>query len=158
MVNINMKGWKVDSPIPPYFLGEQGENNADILSILVADDTIVEEDATHVDVKYSINIKNEEIDESVISKTKELTIIKETTETQKTDEEGNPMYDDQDNPIMESETNVYLRTRMTADWLGKASMKLLQVQLQYTDLTNSEDPIDVIIKSNVFKAIVHKSV
>jgi predicted restriction endonuclease len=158
MVNINMKGWKVDSPIPPYFLGEQGENNANILSIFVADDDIIEEDASHVNVKYSINIKDKEIDESVISKTKELTIIKETTETQKVDDEGNPMYDDQDNPIMESETKTYLQTRMTSDWLGKSTLKLLQVQLQYTDLTDSENPIDVVIRSNVFNAIVHDSV
>lgn len=145
-----MKGWKVDSPIPPYFLGEQGENNANILSIFVADDDIIEEDASHVNVKYSINIKDKEIDESVISKTKELTIIKETTETQKVDDEGNP--------IVETETKTYLQTRMTSDWLGKSALKLLQVQLQYTDLTDSENPIDVVIRSNVFNAIVHDSV
>lgn len=150
MVNINMKGWKVDSPIPPYFLGEQGENNADILSIFVADDDIIEEDTSHVNVKYSINIKDKEIDESVISKTKELTIIKETTETQNTDDQGNP--------IVETETKTYLQTRMTSDWLGKSALKLLQVQLQYTDLTDSENPIDVVIRSNVFNAIVHDSV
>lgn len=150
MVNINMKGWKVDSPIPPYFLGEQGENNADILSIFVADDDIIEEDASHVNVKYSINIKDKEIDESVISKTKELTIIKETTETQNTDDQGNP--------IVETETKTYLQTRMTSDWLGKSALKLLQVQLEYTDLTDSENPIDVVIRSNVFNAIVHDSV
>lgn len=150
MVNINMKGWKVDSPIPPYFLGEQGENNANILSIFVADDDIIEEDASHVNVKYSINIKDKEIDESVISKTKELTIIKETTETQNTDDQGNP--------IIETETKTYLQTRMTSDWLGKSALKLLQVQLEYTDLTDSENPIDVVIRSNVFNAIVHDSV
>ena len=145
-----MKGWKVDSPIPPYFLGEQGENNADILSIFVADDDIIEEDTSHVNVKYSINIKDKEIDESVISKTKELTIIKETTETQNTDDQGNP--------IVETETKTYLQTRMTSDWLGKSALKLLQVQLEYTDLTDSENPIDVVIRSNVFNAIVHDSV
>lgn len=150
MVNINMKGWKVDSPIPPYFLGEQGENNANILSIFVADDDIIEEDTSHVNVKYSINIKDKEIDESVISKTKELTIIKETTETQNTDDQGNP--------IVETETKIYLQTRMTSDWLGKSALKLLQVQLEYTDLTDSENPIDVVIRSNVFNAIVHDSV
>ena len=68
------------------------------------------------------------------------------------------MYDDQDNPIMESETKTYLQTRMTSDWLGKSALKLLQVQLQYTDLTDSENPIDVVIRSNVFNAIVHDSV
>ena len=46
----------------------------------------------------------------------------------------------------------------SGQWLGKANVKILQIRCSYTDTTDTENPIERVLKSNTFRGLVRKSV
>ena len=82
------------------------------------------------DVKYYFDIMDKIDGEKTISRTQEMELV-EHTETHSLDM----------HPL--------------SQWLGKDGVKYLQVRCEYTDNTDAENPIDIIVKSNTFKGVVH---
>ena len=57
-VNTIMKGWEVQSTVPPLYLGECGENNALTVSIEIEEDEVISAE-DFPDVEYYLDIYDE---------------------------------------------------------------------------------------------------
>ena len=154
-MNTKMIGWNIPSSVPPFFLGYQGENNASIVSIEIEEDEVVDAEQ-FPDVKYYLDIHDDIDGETPIPTTQELNLNVITEQTLVVDDEGNPVIDDvTGEPVVEEEVKTYfLVMKPLKEWLGKSNTKSLQVRLEYTDTTDTENPISIVIKSNVFYGIV----
>ena len=140
-IKLSMTDWNIPQTTPPINLGDSGENNAILISIDI--DNKIDFD----DVKYYLDIMDKLDGEKTVSRTQELELVEHTETHEVVDEEGN---------VTEETTTTYsLDMHPLAQWLGNDSIKYLQVRCEYTDNTDTENPISIIIKSNTFKGIVH---
>ena len=156
-VNTTMTEWEIPSTTPPLYLGEQGENNAMTVSIEIQEDEVIDKEV-FPDVKYYLDIYDDVDGETPIPTTQELSLVKTTNTFEILDEEGNPVLDDNDEPITEETNRYFLKMSPSGQWLGKANVKILQIRCSYTDTTDTENPIERVLKSNTFRGLVRKSV
>lgn len=126
-INIIMINWCIPSRIVPINLGYSGENNA--LSISIKMDNKIDFDT----VKYYLDIMDMVDGEKAIVTTQELEFVEDTED---------------------EVTSYFLKIRPSSEWLGKEGLKYLQVRCTYIDDTDTENPKNVIIKSNPFTGIV----
>lgn len=140
-VNLAMTNWNMPQPNPPINLGDSGENNA--ISISIALDNKIDFE----DVKYYLDIMDKVDGEKTVARTQEMVLVEHNETREITDDDGN---------ITEETITTYsLDILPLAQWLGRDGVKYLQVRCVYTDTTNIDNPIDVIIKSNVIQGVVH---
>lgn len=140
-VNLAMTNWNIPQPNPPINLGDSGENNAISISITLDNNIDFE------DVKYYLDIMDKVDGEKTIARTQEMELVEHTETHEVVDDEGN---------VTEETTTTYsLDMHPLSQWLGKDGVKYLQVRCEYTDNTDTENPIDIIVKSNTFKGVVH---
>ena len=156
-VNTTMTEWEIPSTTPPLYLGEQGENNAMTVSIEIQEDEVVDKEV-FPDVKYYLDIYDRVDGETPIPTTQELKLVETTNTFEVLDEDGNPILDDNGDPIVEETTRYFLKMSPSGEWLGKANIKVLQVRCAYTDTTDTENPIERVLKSNTFVGLVRNSV
>lgn len=129
MINLTMNKWLIPQNTPPINLGESGENNATIIDIEIDENEV----SDFVKTKYYLDIRDEVDGEKTTPRTQELTLVKTTNDNE----------------------DIYkLQMKPNSQWLGKDSIKLLQVRCEYVDDTDSENIEKVIMKSNTFKGIV----
>lgn len=140
-VNLAMTNWNMPQPNPPINLGDSGENNA--ISISIALDSKIEFN----DVKYYFDIMDKVDGEKTVARTQEMELVEHT--------ETNEVVDNEGNVTEETITTYSLDMLPLAQWLGRDGVKYLQVRCTYTDNTDIENPIDIIIKSNIIKGVVH---
>ena len=140
-VNLAMTNWNIPQPNPPINLGDSGENNAISISITLDNKIDFE------DVKYYLDIMDKVDGEKTIARTQEMELIEHT--------ETHEVIDDDGNVTEETTTTYSLDMHPLSQWLGKDGVKYLQVRCEYTDNTDTENPIDIIVKSNTFKGVVH---
>lgn len=140
-VNLAMTNWNIPQPNPPINLGDSGENNAISISIEIDNKINFE------DVKYYLDIMDKVDGEKTVARTQEMELVEHTETHEVTDDEGN---------VTEETTTTYsLDMHPLSQWLGKDGVKYLQVRCEYTDNTDTANPIDIIVKSNTFKGVVH---
>ena len=130
-INLIMNDWKIPQTTPPINLGDSGENNATLISIKI--DNKIDFD----DVKYCLDIMDKVDGEKTVARTQEMKLVEHTEIVD-------------DNPV----TTYSLDMKPLSQWLGGNGIKYLQVRCVYTDNTDTENPIDVIIKSNTFMGVV----
>lgn len=130
-VNLAMINWNITQPNPPINLGDSGENNAISISILL--DSKIDFD----DVKYYFDIMDKVDGEKTVARTQEMELVEHTE-----------IIDDE--PVI----TYSLDMRPLYQWLGKDGVKYLQVRCEYIDNTDTENPINIIIKSNVIRGVV----
>lgn len=129
MINLTMNKWLIPQNTPPINLGESGENNATIIDIEIDENEV----SDFVKTKYYLDIRDEVDGEKTTPRTQELTLVKTTNDNE----------------------DIYkLQMKPNSQWLGKDSIKLLQVRCEYVDDTDLENIEKVIMKSNTFKGIV----
>lgn len=128
-INLIMNKWYIPQNTPPVNLGESGENNATIIDIEIDENEV----SDFVKTKYYLDIRDEVDGEKTIPRTQELVLIR---------------------TIDNEEESYKLQMKPNSQWLGKDSIKLLQVRCEYTDDTDSENIEKVVMKSNTFKGIV----
>lgn len=140
-VNLTMTNWNIPQPNSPINLGDSGENNAISISILL------DNKVDFNNVRYYLDIMDKVDGEKTVARTQEMELVEHTETTEVTDDEGN---------VTEVTNTTYsLGMQPLSQWLGKDGVKYLQVRCEYFDDTDIENPIVIIIKSNVIKGIVH---
>lgn len=140
-VNLAMTNWNIPQPNSPINLGDSGENNS--ISISIALDNKIDFE----DVKYYLDIMDKVDGEKTVARTQEMELVEHT--------ETNEVVDNEGNVTEETITTYSLDMLPLAQWLGRDGVKYLQVRCTYTDNTDIENPIDIIIKSNIIKGVVH---
>ena len=140
-VNLTMTNWNIPQPNSPINLGDSGENNAISISIKIDNKIDFE------DVKYYLDIMDKVDGEKTIARTQEMELVEHTETHEVTDDDGNT--------TEETITTYSLDILPLSQWLGRDGVKYLQVRCNYTDNTDVDNPIDIIIKSNTIKGVVH---
>ena len=140
-VNLTMTNWNIPQPNSPINLGDSGENNAISISILLDNKVNFE------NVEYYLDIMDKIDGEKTVARTQRMELVENTETTEVTDDEGNT--------TEVTNTTYSLDMQPLSQWLGKDGVKYLQVRCEYFDDTDIENPIVVIIKSNVIKGVVH---
>lgn len=140
-VNLTMTNWNIPQPNSPINLGDSGENNAISISILL-DNKVNFENA-----EYYFDIMDKIDGEKTVARTQKMELVEHTETTEVTDDEGNT--------TEVTNTTYSLDMQPLSQWLGEDGVKYLQVRCEYFDNTDIENPIIVIIKSNVIKGVVH---
>ena len=140
-VNLAMTNWNIPQPNPPINLGDSGENNAISISIILDNKIDFE------DVKYYLDIMDKVDGEKTVARTQEMKLVEHTETHEVTDDVGNV--------TEETITTYSLDMLPLSQWLGRDGVKYLQVRCTYTDNTDVDNPIDIIIKSNTIRGVVH---
>lgn len=140
-VNLAMTNWNIPQPNPPINLGDSGENNAISISI------VLDKKIDFEDVKYYLDIMDKVDGEKTVARTQEMELIEYTETHEVTDDDGNV--------TEETVTTYSLDMLPLSQWLGRDGVKYLQVRCIYTDNTDVDNPIDIIIKSNTIRGVVH---
>lgn len=140
-VNLAMTNWNIPQPNPPINLGDSGENNA--ISISIALDNKIDFE----DVKYYLDIMDKVDGEKTVARTQEMELVEHTETHEITDDDGNV--------TEETITTYSLDMLPLSQWLGRDGVKYLQVRCTYTDNTDVDNPINIIIKSNTIRGVVH---
>ena len=128
-INLKMSKWNIVPTTPPIHLGYSGENNAITINIQIEQDEVF----NFADVKYYLDIMDKIDGNTTFTTSQELTLKTE---------------------IIDEQTVYTLTMQPTKEWLGQTNLKYLQVRCKYTDDTDSENPKEVVIKSNAFEGIV----